>query len=562
MRTSLLRSATLCALACAPLAAADWYVRAGADGDGSAKDKPLGVAWKALEKCARGDVIHIAAGTYYGKTGCGHWVVNVPQLTLVGGYNADFSARNPFTNFTRLEKAKDYKGGVVGQPDGMIAGKQGVDISGLIVDGFVFNAQARNSYDASGKIQPKDCEPGMLVEGVGTIKLRNSILLNPYGDGVYCTWKGEGNEVANNFILNTFYSAVETRSAQPDSVITIKNNTIAFCWQQPGKGGSIGIMVGRQGKTIIQDNVIAFMQCEDAGQNYGVAVNNNFGNDETVLKGNVFAQCMGGPYAYMDASKANLLLWKPEEIADLNKDPESYRLAKGSTGNLMDDPKLNPDKDWFEKFSNFVASKPGKLNMDAMNQWRQTLGLPLQAEPGSPRKNWGMAYPLDKVVGNLVSKIPGKGVQVDKTFETYSGGGAPAAAGGAAAPAAEAKTYAETAWDAFKKGAAGLKDLKDKPVQVRAGMGPGKTDWLLAAAARDNYDCVALNLPGEAEMSMKYAFGYLLKGSPAHKEWQKLAAKKAKFAKEGLIIKGTASYVGKDSYAYPVGIIIDEVAAP
>jgi hypothetical protein len=39
-------------------------------------------------------------------------------------------------------------------------------------------------------------------------------------------------------------------------------------------------------------------------------------------------------------------------------------------------------------------------------------------------------------------------------------------------------------------------------------------------------------------------------------------AKKAKFAKEGLIIKGTASYVGKDTYAYPAGIIIDEVATP
>lgn len=560
MRQPVLLSLTLSALACAPLAAADWYVRAGADGDGSAKDKPLPVMWKAVEKAVRGDVIHVAAGTYYGKTGCGHIIVTVPGLTLVGGYSADFSARDPFKNLTIIEKSADYKGGVTGMPEGIIAGKG--DVSGLTVDGFVLNAKARNSYDPSGKIMPKDCEQGLLFQAEGsTIKLRNSILLNPYGDGVYCSWKGEGNEVVNNFIINTFYAAVETRSAQPDAVVTIKNNTIAFCWQQPAKGGAIGVMVGRQGKTIIQDNVIAFMQCEDTGQNYGVAVNNNFGNDETVLSGNVFTQCQGGIYAYMDATKANLLLWKPDEIKDLNKDPESYRLAKGSTGNSMDDPKLNPDKAWFEQFSNFVASQPGKLNMDTMNQWRSSLGLPLQAEPGSPRKNWGMAYPLEAVVGNLVSQIPGKGVQTGKQFETYSGGGAPAAGGGAAAPAVT-KDYAEISWDALKKGAPGLKELKDKAVVLRAGVGPGKTDWFFANAARADYECVALNLPGEGEMTMKYVFGYLLKGSPAHKEWQKAAAKKAKYAKEGLIIKGVLSYVGKDSYAYPAGIIIDEVAAP
>lgn len=555
-----IRSFTLLALAFAPLAAADWYVRAGADGDGSAKDKPLPVMWKAVEKAVRGDVVHVAAGTYQGKTGCGHIIVTVPGLTLVGGYSADFASRDPFKNLTIIEKSSDYKGGVTGMPEGIIAGKG--DVSGLTVDGFVLNAKARNSYDPSGKIMPKDCEQGLLFQAEGsTIKLRNSILLNPYGDGVYCAWKGEGNEVVNNFIVNTFYAAIETRSAQPDAVVLVKNNTVAFCWQQPAKGGALGIMVGRQGKTVIQDNVFAFMQCEDSGQNYGVAVNNNFGNDETVLSGNIFAQCQGGAYAYMDATKANLLLWKPEEIADLNKDPESYRCAKGSTGNSFDDPKLNPDNAWFEQFSNFVASKPGKLNMDAMNQWRGALGLPLQAEPGSPRKNWGMAYPLDGLVAGLSSKLPGKGVQTAKEFETYSGGGTAPAGGTAAAPAA-AKEYAEIAWDALKKGAAGLKELKDKPVVLRAGVGPGKSDWFFAGAPRENYDCVALNLPGEGEMTMKYVFGYLLKGSPAHKEWQKAAAKKAKYAKEGLIIKGTVSYVGKDTYGYPAGIVIDEVATP
>jgi hypothetical protein len=42
--------------------AADIYVRAGAEGDGASKDSPMPYLWKALDKAARGDVIHVAAG--------------------------------------------------------------------------------------------------------------------------------------------------------------------------------------------------------------------------------------------------------------------------------------------------------------------------------------------------------------------------------------------------------------------------------------------------------------------------------------------------------------------
>lgn len=55
-------------------------------------------------------------------------------------------------------------------------------------------------------------------------------------------------------------------------MITPWTNSTALCWQQPGKGGSIGILVGRQGKTEIRDNALAFMPSEDADQNYGVTV--------------------------------------------------------------------------------------------------------------------------------------------------------------------------------------------------------------------------------------------------------------------------------------------------
>jgi len=132
----------------------------------------------------------------------------------------------------------------------------------------------------------------------------------------------------------------------------------------------------------------------------------------------------------MDKNKQSLLVWKPQELKELNGDAESYVLAEAG-GNTDADPQMKPDQEFFEKFSNFVASQPEKLNMDFMNEWRRSVGLPLQAEPSSARKNYGMAYPLAAVIPNLVSQVPGKGAQIQGPFVSYSGGGAAAAPGGA-----------------------------------------------------------------------------------------------------------------------------------
>ena len=544
-------------LICTAARGADWYVKAGADGDGT-KISPFGDPWKALEKAVRGDVIHVAQGGYNGKGGSGHFVIKVPNLTLVGGYNADFSARDPFKNLTILERAKDFRGDWTGLPEGIIAGDQHADHGGLIVDGFVLNGESRNVYGPEGDINIAKSYKGVaFLANKSNIKIRNSIIINPLGDGVYCAWSGKDNEIANTFIVNTFYNAVATRSAQPDSEVRITNCTIAFCWFYPSKGGGMSVFVGRQGKTIMENNVFAFNQTE--GDEAGFGVSNTFGNSETTLVNNLFFQCQGGYYKYMDGNKQSLIVWKPADLKDLNKDGEPFMLAAAG-GNSDEDPKMAPDKAYFEKFSNFVASRPGKLNMDAMNQWRRSVGLPLQAEPGSKRKNYGMAYPLASVVPNLASKVKDRGVRIDGPFKAYGGGGRAAAKEGpAAVPGSAPKDYAEVAFEAFKKGAEGVKQLSGKPVTFKAGLGMTATSWLLKAAPREDYACVRLLAPGETDATRRYVFGYLLKGSAADKDWAKFLKKRDALNKEGVIVKGTAFYVGSDTYEYPVGIIIDEV---
>ncbi len=522
------------------------YVKAGSNGGNGTKNAPYAELWKALEKALRGDVIHVAQGTYTGKGGSGAFIVKVPNLTMVGGYNRDFSSRQPFKNFTILQRAKDYRGDWTGLPEGIIEGKHHSDHSNLVVDGFVLDSRSRNAYKPNGDINARKSWKGTLFHCYSeNIKARNCILLNPYADGIYCTWQGKENEISNCFILNTFYTAISTRSAQKNAVVKIKNNTIGFVWEQPGKGGGTSLFVGSQGQTIAENNVFMF--------NQAFAVNNSFGNEDTILKNNIFFQCQGGYYKFMDSDGQNLLLWKPGDMAKLNQDAEFYMLLE-SGGNSDKDPGLKPDKDYFEKFSNYVASEPGKLNMDTLNQWRRSVGLPLQAEPGSPRKNWGMAYPLSSMIPNLVSPTPGFGVNIQGPFPSYS---SKTTAEGSL-PLANAK---ETNFEEFKKGAAGVKNLSGLAVTFKAGMGDKKYSYLLENAPRSDYDCVMLLKPGEKVLTRKFVYGYLLKGSAAHKNWLKYLKKRDRYnSAGGLTIIGKAWYLGSDAYPYPVGVIIDSIS--
>jgi hypothetical protein len=151
-------------------------------------------------------------------------------------------------------------------------------------------------------------------------------------------------------------------------------------------------------------------------------------------------------------------------------------------------------------------------------------------------------------------------VRIDGPFAVYGGGeGTAAKSGVSSAPGAATKDYAQVPFDAFKKGGEGVKQLEGKPVTFKAGLGTAATSWFLKAAPREDYACVRLLLPGETDATRRYVFGYFLKGSAAEKEWAKLLKKREALNKEGITIKGTAFYIGTDSYEYPVGVIIDDV---
>ena len=72
--------------------AADWYVSltTGNNKNAGTKESPFKNIWKAIEKAAPGDTLHVATGNYPGKMSCG-WINMNKPVNLIGGYKTDFS---------------------------------------------------------------------------------------------------------------------------------------------------------------------------------------------------------------------------------------------------------------------------------------------------------------------------------------------------------------------------------------------------------------------------------------------------------------------------------------
>ena len=80
------------------------------------KAAPYKNLWKALAAAKDKDVIHIAEGIYPGKMKCG-WFKLEKAVSLIGGYSADFSQRDPLkfkTMFQPRNEHNDKKSGALG----------------------------------------------------------------------------------------------------------------------------------------------------------------------------------------------------------------------------------------------------------------------------------------------------------------------------------------------------------------------------------------------------------------------------------------------------------------
>jgi hypothetical protein len=406
MRSSIVVLAAAASLFAPAADARDWFVKAGSDGDGS-MSKPFSDPWQALDQCQAGDVDHVAGGKYFGRLNNGMWEAPVDDLTLLGGYDDGFKARDPWKNVTQLLWDKTSKN----RP------KQERFTStrkNTVLDGFTFDQRDQCPYEDEKQLGRKEypsCDGPTRFSQPATV--RNCVIVNPGFDGIVA---GAGSTIENNLIVNSVNWAI-TLNATSDkqAVSTVKNNTLVFTmsFKEPGKGAYNGSAIGMKSSAIVANNIIAFSDSN------GIYLTAN--PEKSTLEGNVF-------FMNLFSNVKFFVEGKDMPIDDKEMDSLEEVGFKKVAGNVVKNPELPIDPTWLDHVSKRTSATPGKLVMDDFNKARQLMGLPMIAKGGAPPSGVAPAMALDKALKLMEPKAAGQaGARVKALTVSFQGGGAPVA---------------------------------------------------------------------------------------------------------------------------------------
>ena len=129
------------------------------------KEAPMKDIQKAIDSAADGDVIRIAQGNYLGPLDRGWIQIKGKYVSLEGGWNDDFTERNPVRYITRIQPSVAQRG-TIGQ--GLLMIESTANRNGqIIVDGLFFDLGLVHEY---AKADPTDerfgCPAGCETEDV------------------------------------------------------------------------------------------------------------------------------------------------------------------------------------------------------------------------------------------------------------------------------------------------------------------------------------------------------------------------------------------------------------
>ncbi len=179
--------------------------------------------------------ITVAAGSYKGKAKQGIWVIpqiDNPEATLyiMGGFNDDFSGRQPFTNLTALTT-------VEGRNGAFLQLTKRSQLKELVISGFLFDAAPSNSYHTDSNSILKGQSRTYPMITFAQLKTAHLVIdSNIFINGAHGTFDpfigplGQAVvDITNNFFINNI-KTMKPAASSAKVAINLRNNSFIMNW--------------------------------------------------------------------------------------------------------------------------------------------------------------------------------------------------------------------------------------------------------------------------------------------------------------------------------------------
>jgi len=210
------------------------------------------------ENNENGAIVRVGEGNFLGAANAGYIEIS-NFITLEGGWNADFTARDPHKYITRIQPGQEQMGtngskGLItisGLDDVMATKPKGT----LIIDGIMMDQGLETQYmpndpkDERNGCPNKNFETGRMIDAIppqiehqgiksmqwiaGNVVIRNCLIANCTYFGIQINSRCGEVEVYNNVIISNRYSGVRITGGDKKgeaSHINFHHNTVAFSW--------------------------------------------------------------------------------------------------------------------------------------------------------------------------------------------------------------------------------------------------------------------------------------------------------------------------------------------
>ena len=428
------------ALCAAGLQAADLYVSlsTGKNKNAGTKEAPLKNLWKALEIGAPGDVIHVAEGNYPGKMKCG-WVQMEKPMSVIGGYSADFSQRDPLKFKTMLQPVNDQNDKKGTAMSLFLVNFKNKPFAGfkIVLDGLIFDDGFASSYHET-KGKPAGFDTGMWLEGpamnkirdkfpsanryslftqlgygtAGDLEVRNCTFANGSNFGANINWfKGEIKFENNVFCNNRMIGAnVQSSNGKPGEVMfKFEKNTVLFTWSRLNDLADMGfgVRVNPGVNAEIEENIIGL----NVLTGFDNTKNDRMKPKKVKLDKNVFF--LNRESDVQMTVSPNIAKVRVDGFEDL-EGTDGIESIEDNTD--LKDPavfKGRINAQYLNAFLSMKYSESTKLDEGKCNGLRSVLGLPLQGTITTQCDMYANRYPLEDAL-KLFGAMDGKGAQAIK----------------------------------------------------------------------------------------------------------------------------------------------------